>query len=297
MSERNEKRNLYKVSDIFRCVHDVHHDFKSKMSPFHILNQKKCFPNGCVYFKWKCKLLAKQKKCFRNFSHVGKECFNCRYFYEEKIHQYPEVLPESSDVFFDEYIEFEEWVKYLQQRRTQCEGSVSSVQPDLKLIEDNGRSRLLLKGFLVRFNEGYLNDDFFADSFYLSVSALTQNKLRFRSGDKVEFEATLTLDKGRFKFIKSGKLYFFERGRDRAINRSDALTNLDTAKIQDGQPLKCKQCQHGLLVDCDTNKNAPRRAMICTAGQKDFRECTSFTTVDNELVVDSCAALSCHHAL
>jgi len=188
-------------------------------------------------------------------------------------------------------------VKYLQQRRTQCEGSVSSVQPNIKLIEDNGRSRLLLKGFLVRFNEGYLNDDFFADSFYLSVSALTQNKLHFRSGDKLEFEATLKLDRGRFKFIKSRKLYFFERGRDRAINRSEALTNLNIAKIQDGQPLKCKQCQHGLLVDCDTKKNAPRRAMICTAGQKDFRGCTSFTKVDNELVVDSCAALSCHHTL
>jgi hypothetical protein len=224
---------------------------------------------------------------------VGKECFNCRYFYEEKIHQYPEVLPESSDVFFDEYDEFEDWVKYLQQKRILCEGRVSSVRPDVIL----NANRLILKGFLVRFDEGYLNDDFFADPFYLSISALTQNKLRFCSGDKVEFEATLTLDRGRFKFIKSGKIYFFERSRKRAINRSEALTSINSATIQEGQPLKCKQCQHGLLVDCEENKSGPRRVILCSVGQNDYRNCTLYTKIDEELVVDSCAALSCHHTL
>ena len=63
----------------------------------------------------------------------------------------------------------------------------------------------------------------FDDPFYLSISSLTQNKIKLRKDDLLEFEANLFLDRGRLVFRKSGKFYFTERGSDPAPNKSDLL--------------------------------------------------------------------------
>lgn len=179
------KKNLYKQTDIFKCVHDAHLHFKAQMSPYHILIEKKCYPHGCVYFHWKCRLLAKQHKCFRNFTKVGKECFNCRYFYEEKIHQYPEFLAAQSKSaeFLQNFDEFNEWVQQLKNKRVLCEGTISEVKPDFILKKNDDHYTLFLGGYLVCFAEGYLDNQFFEDRFYLSISTITQKKLMLRQDD------------------------------------------------------------------------------------------------------------------
>lgn len=268
------RKNLYKQSEVFRCVHDVHLHFKSEMSPFHILMEKKCFPHGCIYFQWKCKLLAKQSRCFRNFTQVGKKCFNCRYFYEEKIHQYPEFLHQqvTPSEYLENFDDFNEWVQHLKARRPICEGKVSEVRPDFILKKHLNNYHLVLKGYLVRFQEGYIDNQFFQDKFYLSISTLTQNKLLIRKDDIVEFEAKLILDRGRFKFVKSGNFYFTQRGDPAFILKYDVIAQ-KTFTMHPEQPGKCLNCQHGMLVDIENRDPGPKRTVLCLQGIQEPKDC------------------------
>ncbi len=286
-----EKKNLFKSIEKFRCVHDVHRHFKSQMSTYHILIEKNCYPDGCVYFQWKCRLLAKQKKCFRNFKKVGKNCTNCKYFYEEKIHQYPE-FDQSHESFADfqlEFQEFLEWINHLKHNRVSCEGRISSVKPDLWIEQKQNSHHINVSGFLIAFSSGYIDNLPFEDPFYLSVSSLTQDKLKFKQNDLFEFDAKLNIDRGRLVFRNSGKFYFIERGNEPALNKSNLLVTLATATVQTDQPAKCLNCSQGILADVNTNSPGPRRSMVCMMGAPDYRLCTFIDTLPDPESNGNCA--------
>ncbi|TFH01520.1 MAG: hypothetical protein E4H13_04685 [Calditrichales bacterium] len=297
-------KNLYKKRQVFRCVHDAHRHFKSELSPFYVLAEKNCYPDGCVYFQWQCRLLAKQKTCFRGFSYVGKKCFNCRHFFEEKQHQYPEFKTngESVNAFLDAFEDFEEWVDDLKTRHVPCEGRVAGVVPELYLKPNGPRDQLNMNGFLVRFDQGYLDNHLFEDAFYLSLSAMSQNQLQLREGDSVEFEARLNIDRGRFKFSASRKFQFFERGPGKALRTSDIQVALKTYTLQNKQPDKCLSCNHGILVDKGGSAAGPSRKVVCLEGVNDYRDCTiSFMRPDGNNQ-DTCVNTQwgenrCHHVL
>jgi len=291
-----ETKNLYKERLIFKCVHDVHRHFKSEMSPFHILQEKNCFPYGCIYFQWKCRLLAKKKTCFRNFTFVGKECFNCKYFYEEKIHQYPEPVRsiEKHKKFIDDYEQFDEWVTQLKQKRVLCEGYVHEVKPEI-VLENKGKAlRPFLRGILVEFDEGFIENIHFKDRFYLSISTITQNKLQIRKGDHIEFMASLLLDRGRFKFIKSGRFEFYGRGEAPPIKKYDLVLALNSATIQSGQPPKCVKCRMGILADITDTKTGPRRSIVCMQGVPDYKHCHYHIYKNNSGLDETCANSQWH---
>jgi hypothetical protein len=297
------RKNLYKQTDVFKCVHDVHLHFKAQMSPYYILMEKKCYPHGCVYFRWKCKLLAKQHKCFRNFSKVGKQCSNCRYFYEEKIHQYPEFVEQKikSDEFLENFYEFNEWVQHLKKERVVCEGTVHEVKADFVLKKDGNQYRLFLRGYLVSFQEGYIDNQFFEDKFYLTISSRTQKQLLFRQDDVIEFKAGLRIDRGRFKFFKSGSFYFQQRGMPEAIPKQDPLAQLNYSIYID-QPAQCLNCRHGLLVDIETQDPGPRRTVICLQGIADYKNCPIRILENLHDHTDRCAnttwnEVQCQHLL
>jgi len=287
------RKNLYKQCDVFKCIHDVHLHFNAEMSPYHILMEKNCFPHGCVYFQWKCKLLAKQTRCFRNFTKVGRKCFNCRYFYEEKIHQYPEFLrlQTTPDEFLENFEEFNEWVLQLKNKRTSCEGIVSEVRPDFILKKQYNNYLLVLRGYLISFQEGYIDNQFFQDKFYLRISTTTQNKLLFRKDDAVEFEARLMPDRGRFKFIKSGSFQFTRRGDVNSIFKYDVVTQ-KTFTIHPEQPVKCLNCQHGILVDIETRDPGPKRTVICLQGIQEFKDCPIHILLKIQEQNDRCANIT-----
>jgi hypothetical protein len=297
----NTRQNLYKKVDIFKCIHDAHKNFQSILSPFHILVTKKCYPHGCVYFRWKCKLLAKKKKCFRNFSHVGKNCTNCKYFFEEKIHQYPEFILdiEERTKFLEDFNEFEEWVNELKAKRIACEGVVSEVKPEFSLYSHNGYRNLSLNGFLVCFKEGYMDNTFFEDTFYLSISYKTQNKLNIRKNDSLEFQANLIIDKGRFKFIRSGRFHFYERSNQIAIQKNTIIVALQSYTIQKNQPSKCLTCEYGQLCDVKSNDSGPQREVICIQGIQDYNFCAISVPVTKLDYNDHCAnpLWKCRHLL
>lgn len=299
-----EKKNLYKQAHTFRCVHEAHRHFNSEMSPFHILSKKNCFPHGCVYFHWQCRLLAKQKKCFRGFTTVGRECFNCKYFYEEKQHQYPQFIEngQNQDTFMQAFEEFEEWINELQNKRINVEGTVAAVTPELSLKYSGRQLQLQMNGFVVRFDQGFIDNQLFADPFYLSISAMSQNKLQLRENDELEFDAGLLIDRGRFKFIRPGRFQFYQRGENRALRRNDVLVALRTYSIQKNQPLKCMRCAYGQLVDAENRKNGPSRLTVCLQGIADYRYCTismeSFENSNGDSCINnSWVKMNCNHVL
>ena len=301
---QNIKKNLYKQTHTFRCVHDIHRHFNSEMSPFYILSQKQCFPDGCVYFHWKCRLLAKKKTCFRGFSHVGNKCFNCKYFYEDKRHQYPELITTNDEngSFMDKFSDFEEWVDALKSSRVVCEGKIAGISPNLSLRQQNNHHNISAHGFLIRFEEGYIDNYLFEDSFYLSISPMSQNSLLLREGDNLEFEASLTIDRGRLKFIKSGRFQFFGRGVEKPLRKNDVLLALETYTIQENQPNKCMSCAYGTLVDVENSNNGPSRVMVCLQGVADYRYCALSVKISDSKNGETCInstwkGKKCHHVL
>jgi hypothetical protein len=269
-----------------------------------VLSQKQCYPDGCVYFHWKCRLLAKKKSCFRGFSHVGKKCSNCKYFVEEKRHQYPELITisENQDPFMEQFFEFEEWISELQSKRVLCEGTVAGINPDLTLRRNGSRFNISVHGFLIRFEQGFIDNHLFEDPFYLSISTLSQNKLLLREGDNLEFEANLLIDRGRLKFIKPGRFQFYERGTEKPLRKNDVIVSLETYTVQDNQPSKCMNCASGMLVDIENSINGPSRATVCLQGIADYQYCTTGVQISDSNNGDSCVntgwkGKKCHHVL
>ncbi|MDH7501060.1 MAG: hypothetical protein QHH30_11840, partial [candidate division NC10 bacterium] len=65
-------RNLYKRMDVFRCSQDGHEHFESAVSVYHVLRERRCYPEGCIYFLWRCRHPLREKGCPRGFHHVGR---------------------------------------------------------------------------------------------------------------------------------------------------------------------------------------------------------------------------------
>jgi hypothetical protein len=251
------------------------------------MEEKKCYPNGCVYFKWKCKDLAKKKKCHRNFTSVGKYCFSCKYFYAEKIHQYPDLIIEDRNKFFEEYEKFCEWVTLNQNKTVFCEGTIYSVLPDFIAIKKNGKLKLEIKGFLITFNEGFIANQHFEDNFYLHVDIMLQNRLRLRPNDEIEFKAIFKEKKGKIELVAPRHFNFYLRGNDKPLLRSDLLVSLNTATTFNIQPDKCKKCVYSIIPNIQNNRSGKNRVLICTKGIHEPENCMENLT-NNKFYYEFC---------
>jgi len=282
-------RNLFKQNNIFICKHDTHKHFSSKMSVYHILEEKKCFPDGCVYFKWKCKVLAKKKKCHRNFTAVGRNCFSCKYFYEEKIHQFPELIVErkKKEDFFEEYNEYCEWISSIENKQVFCEGTIQSVVPDFLINKNNGKYGLGLKGFLIIFQEGFIDNQHFEDTFYLHINSMFQNKMRLREDDEVEFKAIVQEKDGRIELFAPRHFNFYLRGKSKPLLRSDLLVSLNTATTFYEQNEKCKKCSFSVIPKIQNNRSGKNRVLICSNGIQEPENCIENIN-RSELYSDTC---------
>jgi len=280
---------MFKQNNIFVCKHDTHKHFSSKISVYHILEEKKCFPDGCVYFKWKCKVLAKKKKCHRNFSTVGKHCFSCKYFYEEKIHQFPELVVEGKNKqdFFNDYNEYCDWISSIENKQVFCEGTVQSVVPDFLINKKNGKPGLGLKGFLIIFQEGFIDNQHFEDTFYLHVDTMYQNKLRLRENDEIEFKAIVKEIDGKIELFSPRCFNFYLRGNSKPLLRSDLIVSLKTATTFNVQHEKCKKCGFSVIPKIQNNTSGKNRILICCKGIQEPENCIENINRSN-LYSDSC---------
>lgn len=279
-------QNLYKQNGIFICKHDTHKHFSSQMSVYHVLEQKKCFPDGCVYFKWNCKILAKKKKCHRNFKTVGRKCFSCNHFYEEKIHQYPEItLDENEKIeFYDKYKEFKEWLESNENKIVFCEGKISRILPNFTINRTQGELSFGVQGFLVSFKDGFIEDKLIEDSFYLHIDTFQQNKYKLREDDEIEFKAKLKIIDGRLELYYARYFNFYLRGSSKPMLKSDLLVALNTATSFNVQYDKCKKCNLSINPRIQNNKIGKNRMMICTKGIPDPEYCLE--NVEREYIHD-----------
>ncbi|MCE5271092.1 hypothetical protein LLH00_07375 [bacterium] len=279
-------RNQYKRLDVYRCKLQSHDSFAGRVSVYHVLKVKRCLGEGCFYFQWRCRLLDKGGSCRKGYNYPGKNCTGCRYYYDIKEHKLPVCLLDAQGqaLFERELEEFELWLRDNLGRRVEVLGRVNHVGPLLTREVLARDSRVRLHGYLVNFAECYLGWTHFEDYVYLRLSRRSQEELRLARGDRLEFEAELTLDEGRLVLTRPGRFDFSERAPERFRAGGDpALEDTRRAVRLEGQPEKCLRCERGRLVDVIEKtsrfeRQTFHRELYCLEGIADPELC-------------------CHHAL
>lgn len=268
-------RNLYKTP-LFHCGHRLHKHAEKGTSAWHVLKYKRCYPEGCISFDWKCRELEQRGKCHRGKKHVGRDCFSCKFFYDEKNVFQPEIRPSqgSMEEFEKRFSEFEEWVSELEGRRIEVRGVVGRVMPYL-LLRSNQAAHVRSGGVQLYFREGIFGYDRFDDPFYAILSTGVYDRSGVAAGDEIDFKAVLQIDRGRFVFRRVGGIEIIRSEQGDHIDSRELTQARFTGSIIEGQPLKCLRCIHGLLVDDNSSdgRSRPRRYMYCLKGVADYRYC------------------------
>lgn len=260
--------NQYKRTDVFRCNYETHSKFENKVSVFHVLKKKKCWPVGCVYFKWKCLLLNKGKKCVRGYEFIGKKCDGCVHYQDIKVHNQPKIIldPAGEKLFWQELEDYEDWLEINLTKESPVLGFILSVKPHYKKTISDFQETTLIAGYTIVFQQGYVGNTAFEDFFYANVSAKMQQSYQFAGGDEVEFFGTLFQDQGRLVFRKLRQIDFLKKTNNKALSYSEALVAKNSASRLPTQRTKCLLCPFGLLVDVEdvrTQNENTRRELFC----------------------------------
>jgi len=270
--------NQHKRQDIFKCAHQAHFRFEKNVSVYHVLKEKNCYPSGCVWFVWKCKLLNKGNSCPKGYNYVGKNCFSCNQYFEEKVCYQPEILLDQKkfDNFKKSLEEYEEWLLNVNGKDIEFSGEVNSVKPHLKKILFSVGESLRFKGFLLSFKNGFIDRVFFDDYIYASVSRKSQERSGFAKGDKLDFKARLKIDHGRIVLERLRFVEFKEKLDNTSWDLSEALVARSVGAEFDCQPEKCLICEKGCLMDVvDKTQTKERmfRHLFCLLGVESPGEC------------------------
>ena len=288
--------NPYKRLDIFSCRDYTHSKFNHKVSAYHVLLVKNCYPQGCLYFKWRCMLLNKAKSCDKGFKHVGKKCFGCKHYYDEKINNQPELLLSELDYkkFLDELEEFEDWLKNIRGKSIDFWGIVRSVKPRLTKIITKDKSSLNLEGYILNFSDAYFDNLHWEDSCFAIIYADQQQRYKFAPDDDVEFKCKIDIDKGRLILRKIRAVDFRERSGKDTWDNSKALVAKGTTTFFTEQYQKCLHCDKGVLVDVVDKSNynwERRRELFCLKAFPDPEICyyKAEKLLSDDCVVDFCS--------
>jgi hypothetical protein len=280
--------NQYKRHDIFKCVHQSHVNFEHRVSVYHVLKAKKCYPEGCIYFNWRCRRLNKGKPCSKKFKHVGKNCFNCKEFYDEKEILQPELL--LSDVEYQKFIRnfnlFEDWLEELRGNEIDFSGTINSLKPSFYKNDNHRNSQLSFDGFLINFKEGYINLDHFNDLVYAKISSRMQHRYNFCKGDKVNFYARFNEKDGRIILSRLNRIDIDEKADNETWTESKAHLAKKTGTIIPVQYEKCLNCDKGSLLDIISDSKR-QRMLFCLEGIRDPHFCSY--TISKLLLADSCS--------
>lgn len=270
---QTERRNLYKAT-IFSCPHRLHRHAEQGTSVWHILKQKQCFPGGCLSFVPRCRQFDQRRKCPRKKRRIEPSCGSCQYFYEEKRSFQPDsTLPaDEMKLFQRELAEFEEWLAELRNRRIEGRGRIEKIMP---LLVQQGRNNISCRGVLLYFREGIIVRDRLVDPFYARLSFNTYERSRVAVGDVIDFEGQLTVDRGRLVFQQVGSIDRVRTDGGDYIDLSELRRTRISGSEINGQPNKCMQCRHGLLIDNlnGDGRTTARRLMYCLKGVADYRYC------------------------
>ncbi|MBL7961158.1 hypothetical protein JNL27_13075 [bacterium] len=276
-------KNQYKRQDIFRCTHDAHGQRGHYVSTFHTMHRKGCFPDGCTYFRWKCHELEHRRKCYRGYSHVGKNCPGCKYFDEEKFTRSLVKADENGyNVFLDELHDFEEWLRDAENKEHWFLGTIRSVKPHIRKtiygnVDHPKTEHTNLLGYLICFEEAFIGNQRFDDFVYGVAGREFQSRLKFRQGDRVEFRGTLTMREGRLVFQQFKKITFMEKKEGACWTDSESLVARSTGTTLTKQAEKCISCDQGMLIDVVEKHNGEEKVyhrIFCLKGMPSAAACT-----------------------
>lgn len=290
--------NQHKRLDVFRCIHDAHRQFDSRVSVYHVLKARQCHPGGCVYFRWHCQRLERGQPCPRSFNFVGRLCDGCTHFVDEKMSNHLEhLLTDKEQARFQRQLgDYEFWLEGLRGQEITFYGEVFSVKPKVvRTIHPSGGTENRLDGFVVSFLKGYIGYTHFQDPVYLLLDLRRQRRLRLSAGDTFQCQARLATDRGRLVLRRAHGFDFDQRGGGNAIEESEARVAVRTARYRRLQPEKCFACPHGVLADVrDLSGSSERkyRRMACLRGVESPLECVvpALESIENEVCLEQLEA-------
>ncbi len=261
-------KNPYKRTDVFSCNYRSHAKFDNRVSAYHVLCSKKCFPQGCYFFTWSCALKNKGRACRRGYNYVGRLCEGCMHFTDHKTHYQPRLLLSRADYerFLSEVEEFEEWVEEQRGRELEVLCEVSGVKPHFCKTIAGRRTQLRLEGYLAVIRRGFIGLTEFDDVFYASLTLRQQEELALAAGDRFEALGRVTLDRGRVVIERLRRVQVEARSGMPSWNAARALVARATAVEFDHRPESCVRCPHGALVDVISGENGRRRTLFCLQG-------------------------------
>jgi hypothetical protein len=271
-------RNLYKAAGIFICRHPAHKQFGYEVSPYHVFRVKRCHGKGCVEFLWRCHFFEKGQACPRGFKHVGRACFSCKQYHENKINYLAETTLDQTGLkeFIDRFREYEGWLESMCGRLIEFAGEIDSISPHMEMhIEANGRS-IEMDGFYIRFERGHIDCHIFDDRLYLKLSGNQFERLKAAPGDHLECKAYFTESRGRIILRKPKQIDIDRNGGKSNLNVSRALVGRATGRIIIETIEPCKGCPYLSLVDIDDrSRQTPSlyRRFYCLRGVDDPENC------------------------
>jgi hypothetical protein len=272
--------NEYKRHDVFRCSQEAHKRFEGNVSVYHVLKEKSCYPQGCLYFGWHCVLLEKGNRCIHRYQYVGKNCKGCTYFTEEKIHFQPELLLNEDEYkdFLEELGDFETWLDSVRFKRQSLGGQIDCVKPWFEQILQHKANHVQLRGYLLVFKKGFIDKELFEDTFYVRVSEKLMQTFQFVPRMKVEMEGELREDRGRIIIYKPRKVEVMENGFGNPLNREQVLVAIKTSTHLKDQPEQCLACPWGALIDVVDRRSLKEkwyRNLYCMKGVVDPDMCAA----------------------
>ncbi len=270
--------NPYKRGDVFRCSQEAHKRFNGKVSVYHVMKEKKCYPYGCLYFKWHCVLMEKGNKCIHRYQYVGKDCKGCTYYIEEKVHFQPELLltKDQYSRFIEDLEDFENWLENVRYKRQMLGGEIHYIKPWFEQIIYHKSSHTKLRGYLLVFKKGFIGLEAFHDTFYVRISEKLMQAYRFASKMVVELEGELREDRGRIVIHRPRKIEILKQGVSKSHQHDQVLVALKTASHFKEQPEHCLSCPWGGLADVLDRRNGEEkryRNLYCLKGITDPEGC------------------------
>ncbi len=260
--------NLFKRQDVFRCYHESHKKFSNVVSVYHVLEKRRCFPQGCLSFYFKCKLLLKGVKCKRGLKTAGIKCQSCKYLMEEKNQYFPKVIlkrEEWEELKF-EYSKFLFWIKSKEGKTVKFYGKIQDIKPYIRHIYFDKGSKFIINGYFILMEYAYIEEDLFKDKLYIYVPKPKAWKIKKLEGNEVEGLATFNLSGSNIILSNAKNLQSIRGEKIPFYLNDEILLKIKMGSIFDKFNERCFSCEEGLpvLVENQSNfKNLPKKEIIC----------------------------------
>jgi len=257
---------------------DAHRRFDGWVSAYHVLKEKACFPQGCLYFLWRCVLLEKGERCVHGFRHVGKTCRGCTYYCEEKVNPQPQRMlnDELYAQFQDEMDQFESWLGSVRFKRQDLAGEIVNVKPWYTKILLPREEQTRLRGYLLIVKQGFIGFNAFNGPIYVRVSETVMRQFAFIPKMRIEMVGEIREDRGRIVVYQPKQIEVIEVDSGRPWTKEAALVSIKTAVMLKNQYEQCLACPWGSLVDVTDKRDRDERRfrrLYCLKNVADPKAC------------------------